>query len=224
MNILENIQFPCQLWNRNGIPHANALGGWIAVGGQGLLSPNLTGLPQVNPTALLEISGGPFQQEQAFSLASANRTEEVLEDDVYVDLNDFHALASQPLQNRNCFIQDVMVRPPGWNDNLHGPFVPHRILKITKVHSSYTSNNYDVIIAFVPVNDARFQNPAPNRYNFVDPALAGSIMGWCCGPPTGHKCRIGARMAGRELQIFDSCKIFYLSLQAAALMLSMECI
>jgi hypothetical protein len=194
---LEGINFPIDLWHHRGVPHRANLGGWMMIGGAGLLSPGLTGLPQVPIVVLVEVTLGCFQTRQAQALASGNRTEEVLTEDMYTDMNDFHQQAATPLQNRECFYYDLHRRPQGWIDNIHGPFVPHRILKVTKIHSSHSSSNhYDVIIGFVPSNDTSFQEECPNRFNFVNPNLAGSLIGWCCGPPNDQKCPVGARQAG----------------------------
>ena len=194
---LEGINFPIDLWHPRGVPYRGNLGGWTRVGGAGLLSPAFTGLPHVPEDVLVEVTLGSFQTDQGFAIASSNRTEEVLLEDTYNDMIDFHQQASDPLQDTICYFFDIHVRPQGWNDQLHGTFVPHRILKIPRIHSSHSSTNqYDVIIGFVPLSDPSFQARSPNRFNFVDHNLANSLIGWCCGPSNDQKCPVGARQAG----------------------------
>ena len=194
---LEGIVFPINLWNPRGVPHLAAFGGWTHVGGAGLLSPALIGLPQVPEDVLVEITLGSFQVDQAFVIANGNRTEEVLNAGTYTNMNDFHHQASGPPQDRTCFYYDLLARPNGWIDHIHGPFVPHRILKIPRIHSSHSSTNqYDVIIGFVPVQDESFPIRSPNRFNFTDARLANSLIGWCCGPAADNKCPVGARQVG----------------------------
>ena len=194
---LERINFQPNLWSPSGQPYQRNPGQWTRIGGAGLLNPAATGLPFVPIVALTEITLGSYQLEQAQALASANRVEEVLGSNTHTDRNDFHNQCSQPLQSRECFYFDLHIRPQGWNDQLHGTFVPHRILKVTKIKSSHSStNHYDVIIGFVPLNDPNFPQRAPNRYNFVNLNLADSIIGWCCGPAGDNKCPVGARQAG----------------------------
>ena len=179
------------------MPHRGNLGGWTRVGGAGLLSPALTGLPSVPLVVLVEISLGRFQTDQAFAIASGNRTEEVLLEDNYTDMNDLHQQASGPLQDKICFFYDLHARPQGWIDQVHGPFVPHRIMKIPRIHSSHSSTNqYDVIIGFIPQNNPTFSERSPNRFQFVNQTLADSLIGWCCGPSSDQKCPVGARQAG----------------------------
>ena len=194
---LEAIVFPHNLWDQRGVPYARNLGGWTMVGGSGLLSPALTGLPQVPKDVLVEVTLGSFQTDQAFIIASGNRTEEVLSANTYTDRNDFHQQASGPLQDRPCFFFDLHIRPNGWIDQVHGPFIPHRILKVPRIHSAHSSKNqYDVILGFVPLNDESFQQRSPNRFNFTNQNLADSFIGWCCGPAGDNKCPVGARQAG----------------------------
>ena len=199
---LEQINFHPNLWSPRGQPYVGNLGGWTRIGGAGLLSPASTGLPHVPIVALVEITLGSYQIDQAQALASANRVEEVLKANTHTDRDDFHLQASQPLQGRECFYYDLHSRPDGWNDQLHGPFVPHRILKITKIKSSHSSSNsYDVIIGFVPLNNPNFPQRAPNRFNFTNQNLADSIIGWCCGPAKDKNCPVGARQAGCCTQV-----------------------
>ena len=193
---LENIQFIPVLWSPTGVPYQHNRGGWTRIGGQGLLSP-VTGLPPVQPVDLVEVTLGSYTLDQAQALASANRVQEVISANTYTNPVDFHIQARSILQSRECFYYDLLVQPQGWIPNIHGHFVPHRIMKITKIKSSHTgSTHYDVILAYVPYQDPNFPQMSPNRFNFQNQNLANSLMGWCCGPAKDEKCPVGARTVG----------------------------
>lgn len=121
------------------------------------LNPVQTGFPQLTLDEIKELCGGPYHLKLARSYITSYRVREV-QNNPYVNLQNYHADRSQPPFNMFGFVFDQQVAPVNWYGIWPGcniantkPWEPVRFIVLPKLPSRYKSNcDHTVVIAFVP--------------------------------------------------------------------------
>jgi len=140
----------------------------------------------------MEISLGPYSVDLARSYVASIQRDRVLQDDSYLDLDEYFEFLNQPPSTHPGHILDINVRPATWDDDHFGQFHPCRLLRTklpSRMRSSGQAAERTVVIMFSRVRIAR----ANNRYHYLLPEL-NKILGFCCGSSLqSNPCFMGAR-------------------------------
>ena len=161
-----------------------------------------TQFPIISSAMINEMGGGSYQASLTRQYTTAfRRTEVTQQAGPWVDIDTFHQLREQPLQDLPCSTFDQVQPPLGWI----GPWQPIRIMRISDIPSRFTNaGRHCVIIAYVPDHvpaDPNQNLPALPGWHLQYPGLGycsqelQRIIMFCCGPRAcvRHICPIGAR-------------------------------
>ena len=158
-----------------------------------LMDQTQTELPTLSNEELMGITLGPLSVDCTSGYVTAYQEEDVIaiQQGNYVDLANFHQLASQVPRNVPCYIFRQVNPPINYDPVRFGPWEPVNILLLPELPSKHTaSKEYKIALMYVPTSLPIRGN---NNWMGYRQYSAARIKMICCGPSTARCCPVGAR-------------------------------